>query len=131
MSGSGVFSEKGRDELLSPLNTIPSGTKTKVGVYTCPPYAFMIGVYNNYIYLLDTHPISADLGGNGNGILVATNDRSSRSCRLISQWILKRLKASGVDEKTPQSLAWLIEDLQLGMTHIKFNLWQCWERIIT
>ena len=118
VSGSGVFSESGRNELLSSLRTIPSDIRRKVGVYTCPPYAFMIGIYNQHIVVLDTHPINAELGGNGNGIMVATHDRSPRSCRLISQWILKRLKMSGVDQKTPQSLAWFIEVLYLGMIHI-------------
>jgi hypothetical protein len=78
----------------------------------------MIGIYNQHIVVLDTHPINAELGGNGNGIMVATHDRSPRPCRLISQWILKRLKMSGVDQKTPQSLAWFIEVLHLGMIHI-------------
>lgn len=71
------------------------------------PYAFMVGLHNDSFFLVDSHSVGEELGGNGNGILIATPDRSSRSCRLIIQWILKRLWLSGIDHKMPQSLAWL------------------------
>jgi hypothetical protein len=109
VSDNGVFSDAGRSELISALSKIPVHSTVHVGVYTCTPYSFMIGIQNDSFFLVDTHPIGDELGGNGNGILVATSDRSSRSCRLIIQWILKRIRISGVDQKTPQSLAWLLE----------------------
>ena len=31
------------------------------------------------------------------------------------QWLLKRLTVSGVNERTPQSLVWLVEDLHKGI----------------
>ena len=33
----------------------------------------------------------------------------------MTQWLLKRLKVSGVNERTPQSLVWLVEDLHKGI----------------
>ena len=90
----------------------------KFGVYTCPPYAIVIAVYNNCIFLLDTHPIGKELGGRGNGILVATKDKSIASCKTITQWVLKRLKVSGVNETTPQSLVWLIDDPDKGIDNL-------------
>ena len=107
VSGSGVFSEAGRNEIFKALGNISPDIKDQVGVYTCTPYAFTVGLHNDSFFLVDSHPVGEELGGNGNGILVATPDRSSRSCRLIVQWILKRLWLSGVDKKMPQSLAWL------------------------
>jgi hypothetical protein len=89
----------------------------KFGVYTCPPYTLLIGVYNNSIFLLDTHPIGQELGDTGNGIVVATKDKSILSCKKITQWLLKRFKVNGVDERTPQSLAWLIEDHSNSMNN--------------
>ena len=49
-----------------------------------------------------------ELGGDGNGILAATNDLSLHSCRLSVNWILKRLKAGGLNGQEMQSLAWLM-----------------------
>jgi serine/threonine protein kinase len=115
VSGCGYLTEIGRNELCSALSCHSSGTDMKFGVYTCPPYTLLIGVYNNSIFLLDTHPIGQELGGTGNGIVVSTKDKSILSCRKITQWLLKRLKVSGVDDRTPQSLAWLIEDHSNGM----------------
>ena len=34
---------------------------------------------------------------------------------MITQWLLKRLKVSGVNERIPQSLLWLLEDLHKGI----------------
>ncbi len=115
VSGNGFLSAIGRNELCSALSCVPSDPNMKFGVYTCPPYAIVIGVYNNCIFLLDTHPIGKELGGRGNGILVATKDKSIASCKTITQWVLKRLKVSGVNETTPQSLVWLIEDPDKGI----------------
>lgn len=109
ISGSGVFSESGRSELLEALISIPSNTTFQVGVHTCSPYAFMIGLHNDSFFLIDTHSIGEEVGGNGNGILVATSDRSPDSGRLLTQWILKRLWISGVNKDTAlQSLVWLV-----------------------
>ena len=107
ISGSGVFSEAGRKEIFQALSNISADVKNRLGVYTYTSYVLTVGLHNNSFFLLDSHPVCEELGGNGNGILVATPDRSSRSCRLIIQWILKRLWLSGVDHKMPQSLAWL------------------------
>ena len=107
VSGSGVLAGAGRDEIFKALGNISADVKNQVGVYTCVPYAFTVGLYNDSFFLVHSHSVGEELGGNGNGIPVATPDRSSHSCRLIIQWILKRLWLSGVDHKMPQSLAWL------------------------
>ena len=103
VSGSGVFSGARRDEIFKALGNISADVKNQVGVYTCTPYAFTEGLYNDSFFLVDSHLVDEELGGNGNGILVATPDRSSRSCHLIIQCILKRIWLSGVDHKMLQS----------------------------
>ena len=118
VSGNGFLSKIGRNELCFALSCLPSDPNVKFGVYTCPPYAIVIGVYNNCIFLLDTHPIGEELGGTGNGILLATKDKSISSSKNITQWILKRLKLSGVNEKTPQSLVWLLQDPDKGIKNL-------------
>ena len=95
-----MFSEFGRSELSDALISIPSNIAPQVGMYTCSPYAFMVGLHNDSFFLIDTHSIGKDLHGNGNGILVATSDRSSDSWRLLTHWILKHLWISGVNKNT-------------------------------
>ena len=108
VSANGVFSEKGRQELLDALLNHQHDNKHRVGLYTCTPYTFLVGIYSSSYFVVDTHPIGEELGGNGNGILVASNDLTSRSCRLLIQWVLKRLRASGISGVEPQSFAWLM-----------------------
>ena len=110
VSNSGVLTELGWQELFNALNNLKLGElKCAVGLYTCSPYCFLIGVICESFFIIDTHPISEALGGNGNGALVYTEDRSRRSCRMLIQWIIKRLTASGIREKAAQSVSWLIE----------------------
>ena len=39
-----------------------------IGMYMYSPYIFTLGIYNNALFLVDTHPITKHLGGNGNGL---------------------------------------------------------------
>ena len=57
-------------------------------------YIFTFGAfYSGDIVVLETHPISSDLRGNGTGIIVR-----SKSSVALWQWVLKRLNNSGVKE---------------------------------
>ena len=86
-----------------------------VGVYTCGKYTFLVGINGDSFFLVDTHPIGEELGGNGNGILVAAHDTGNRSCKLLVQWIMKRLLCSGVVPRDAQSFAWLMEYHKQGL----------------
>ena len=63
--------------------------------------------------MVDTHPISGQLGGDGNGIVITTKDLTQRSGILLVQWILKRLRTSGLNGKGLQSFAWLTPQLAI------------------
>lgn len=78
-----------------------------MGIYTCSPYIISIGVREDALFLVDTHPVGDELGGNGNGILLVTPDVSYRSCKSLVQWLLQRLKMAGVKENQSQSIIWL------------------------
>ena len=58
ISGSGVFSEFGRSELSDALISIPSNIALQVGVYTCSPYAFMVGLHSDSFSLIDTYTLN-------------------------------------------------------------------------
>jgi hypothetical protein len=46
---------------------------------------FTIGICNNAVFLVDTHPLNEELGGNGSGLLMVTPDSSYRSCKSVIQ----------------------------------------------
>jgi serine/threonine protein kinase len=107
VSANTVFSSGGRDELMTDLTSTIAQGKTSVGIYTCSPYIFTIGVCNDALFVVDTHPVNHELGGNGNGLLLMTPDLSPRSCKMVVQWSIKHLKMAGIEENMRQSMTWL------------------------
>ena len=103
-----VFTHASKSNLANALfSRAEKSATSSVGLYTCEPYTFMVGVNCNAVFILDTHPISPLLGGNGNGILVFSPDKSLASCKMISQWIYKRLLQSGIKGEKHHNLAWI------------------------
>ena len=107
VSGSKVFLCAGRNELVNSLESKASQGKMCFGIYTCSPYIFTVGIRNNALFLIDTHPVNEEFGGDGNGVLLVTPDLSYRSCQLLTQWLLLRLTQAGVKTDSRQSLVWL------------------------
>lgn len=107
ISSNTVFSDNGRTELINALTQKLDQSESAVAIYTCHPYIFSVGKHKDALFLVDTHPVSEDLEGNCNGLLLVTPDCSPRSCKLLVQWILNRLLKAGASEKELQSLAWL------------------------
>lgn len=103
ISSSTVFSGAGRTELISALSQKLDQFETAVGC----PYIFTVGKHEDALFLVDTHPVSEEVGGNCNSLLLVTPDCSLRSCKMLTQWILKRLQTSGISGKELQSVAWL------------------------
>ena len=90
----------------------------------CELSTFIIGVHNyNAVIVLDTHQIGV-VGGNGNEILLYTNDATKRSCTHLVQWILKRLVSSGVSCDGKQSLAWITRGKSIIFLIIRFKLFR-------
>ena len=74
MSGNKTFSPEGRQEMLSILQSKISSCESLIGIYTCSAYIFTIGVCDHALFLVDTHSVNEDLGGNGNALLMVTPD---------------------------------------------------------
>ena len=85
-------------ELAGLQSKAASENQSKFTFFQAHVYIFAIGVFpTGGITVLETHPISLDLNGDGNGIII-----KSRSPPKIWQWIVKRLHHSGVgDTCTP------------------------------
>ena len=81
-------------ELEELLSVSISKNKSHFVLFLANIYIFTFGAFSSGdIIVLETHPISSDLGGNGNGMIVG-----SKSSVALWQWVLKRLNNSGVKE---------------------------------
>ena len=50
-----------RTELIEALTSKESeDVKSRVGLYTCCPYTFLVGIHDNSYFLIDTHPVAED-----------------------------------------------------------------------
>ena len=67
---------------------------------------------SNQLFLVDTHPISAQLGGMGNGLIKVYPAQDSESSKPLCAWIWGRLQHSGVPETAQQSFLILDELLR-------------------
>jgi len=74
-------------------------------IYTCQPYIFLIGCLDGKPYVLETHPFSLDLGGNGGGVLRIYKDTSDNSRTSLCDWVWNRLASGGVKPTEGQSLS--------------------------
>ena len=107
LEGNAALSESGREELINAILSKSKSSTSSYGVYTCTPVTFLIACHDGRVFLLDTHPISQELGGDGNGILIQTKDLTNDSCMSLVEWIIKRLVLSGVSTSNQHSLAWV------------------------
>lgn len=106
----GVFSKDGRDALHKAVNALSSASLViNVASYGCGRYIFVIGCHNGQYFLVDTHPISKELGGVGTGLLKVYPAQDSQSASHLCSWVWKRLQLGGVQEKSPQSFLVLQE----------------------
>lgn len=102
-----VFSHEGRKALKKALSSMLSTKELYLAIYTCAPFIFTIGVTNDCMFLIDTHPVPQLCGGKGTGILKLfpyTKDEVNTSDALC-RWIWQRLSSSGVKNDTLQSLS--------------------------
>ena len=111
VSMSGVATKEGKDSLLVGLKHLQHKRRAQA-VYTCPPLSFLVSSGVNpdstaNFTVVDTHCVPEVVGGNGNAAIVQVNYSSAdKAASDLSEWIEKRLTASGV-ENGPQCLTLL------------------------
>ena len=103
----GVFAEVSRNRLQEKVQELAAG-ETFFSIYTCEPFAFLIGSLSGKMFILDTHPVPENCGGDGNGQLKVFESTSPECCRALCRWLWHRLAVSGVDKSAGQSLAVII-----------------------
>ena len=107
LNENGALSESGREELINAILSRSKSFTSSYGVYTCTLVTFVIACHDNRLFLLDTHAIGQELGGDGSGILIQTSDLANNSCVSLVQWIIERLVLSRVSKSNQHSLAWI------------------------
>lgn len=103
----GVFDKVSRDRLLCKLLELCTKPDDFFSIFTCEPYSLIIGSLSRRMLILDTHPITEELGGNGNAQLRFYETVSKESCKAVCHWLWQRLAKSSVKNVTGQSLALL------------------------
>lgn len=103
------------EELVSPhhvFSKCAASEPNNTAIYSCGGYVFVLGCKSNQLFLVDTHPISAQLGGMGNGLIKVYPVQDSESSNQLCAWIWRRLQLSGVPETAQQSFLILDELLR-------------------
>lgn len=106
-----ALSVAGEEELRNCLRNMAQKSSTTFAVYTCPPIIFTVvhtagGKECNHFLVIDTHKISSEVGGNGNGVIASADYRGEQLANVtteLARWIRKRIESS-VRLPAPQSL---------------------------
>lgn len=105
-----VFSKKGQDALLRALSRLCAASKpNNVAIYSCGGYILVVSYKSDQLFLVDTHPISAQLGDMGNGLIKVYPAQDSESSNQLCAWMWKRLHLRGVAETAQHSFLLLNE----------------------
>ena len=107
-----VFSQKGQTNLVHALSSMLSKKDFCVAIYTCEPLVFIIGLASDCFFIVDTHPVPAEVGGKGTGLLKVFSEvkEEETACEGVCRWIWQRLVSSGVKNYMLQSLSIMSEN---------------------
>jgi len=65
---------------------------TITAVYTCPPYTFLLAAVKDAVFVFDTHPVTADHGGNGEAMVVHVSlGTTGQGVSSLTDWLLNRV----------------------------------------
>lgn len=108
-----VYSQQGRRALMDAVTSLQRGDgRPRIALYTCGGYIVLVGCRAGEFFVIDTHPISPELGGDGNGVIKVLPCGDRNSVKGLCTWLWKRLQASGVDKAKKQSFAIMESDLR-------------------
>ena len=108
LSSHRVYTACARDELKAVLYQRTARRETGLAFYSCGGggYIFTIGWAFGYLFIMDTHAIFQELGGNGNGLVkVFLQDHRQLAAEDLCAWVWKRPSQCGVKSCAQQSVA--------------------------
>ena len=78
----------------------------RLAFYSCRGYIFTIGWVFGNLFIMDTHAISTELGGNGKELVkVFLQEHRQLAAESLCAWVWKRLSLSGGKSCAQQTLA--------------------------
>ena len=93
LNGDHIFSQESRECLRKVVIDMTSKEQFCTALFCCKWYVSLVGVIGGKLFLIDTHPVNQDPGGNGHGGLVKVyRDCSPKACEALRGWIWKRLR---------------------------------------
>lgn len=108
-----VYSQEGRCALIDAVTSLQRGDgKLRIALYTCGGYIVLVGCRSGEFFVIDTHPIPVEQGGNGDGVIKVLSCGDRNSVKGVCTWLWKRLQASGVDKDQTQSFSIMESDLR-------------------
>ena len=91
-----IFSPQSRECLRKAVINMTGKEKFCTALFCCEPYIFLVGVMSGKLFLIDTHPVNQDLGGNGYGGQVKVyHSCSPKAYEALCGWICNRLRVGG------------------------------------
>ena len=106
ISSHGAYSAWAREELIAAVCQLTTEREMRVAFYSCGGYIFTIGWAFQHLFIMDTHSINQELGGNGKGLVkVFAHENKQLAAESLCAWVWKRLSKSGVKSCAQQSLA--------------------------
>jgi len=108
-----------RSALLA-LETSKNAEGKAFAIYTCNPFAILVGVLNSAFAVIDTHKVREDVGGNQAGLLGHFPFECSNKEKVIDglvDWISPRMKGS-IDDYSTQQHSLLMMEVENANTYV-------------
>ena len=97
-----VFSNAGIQSLITFIKSLGIHT-FESAMYTCSPYSFIISANQKQYRLVDTHLAPVNSNGNGNTLVILSEDKSDYSVMQLALWLLQRIARSSTGQIFHQS----------------------------
>lgn len=96
LHGDHIFLPQSRECLREAFINMTTKEQFCTALFCCELYISLVGVMSGKLFLIDTHPLNRDLGGNGHGGLVKVyHNCLPKAYEALCGWIWKWLRAGG------------------------------------
>ena len=108
ISSSCVYSTNGKELLANAIVNLQrqsADSKVSVAIYTCGKYVLLIGSVAEKVFLVGSHPVVENPGGQHTGVAIFSEGQMVPCHKFICEWLIERLSRSGVAGGSMQSFA--------------------------
>lgn len=90
-----VFPQESRECLRETIGEMATKEKFCTALFYSEPHVFLTDIMERKLFLVDTHPVNQDLGGNGNGLVKLYHNCLTKACEALCRRLWKRLRTGG------------------------------------